>query len=57
MIDEADEREEDGLAGGGLDDSGFADTCGIEVDVGAFFGCFGSDVEIEDFDDVANEIG
>ena len=57
MVHEADEREEDGLAGAGLDDGGFANTGGVQVDVGAFFRCFGGDVEVEDFDDIADEVG
>ena len=40
-----------------LDDCGFANACGIEVDVGAFFGCFGCYVEVEDLDYVADEVG
>lgn len=44
MIHEADEWEENGLAGGGLDDGGLADTGGVEVDVGALFGSFSCDV-------------
>ena len=57
MVDEADKREENGLAGGSLDDGGFADAGGVEVDVGAFFGGFFFDVEVKDLDDVADEVG
>lgn len=56
MVDKADKREEDGLTGGCLDDGGLANTGGIEVDVGTFLSSFSADIEIKDFDNVADEI-
>lgn len=56
MVYEADEGKEDGLSGACLDDGGFAYTCGVEIDVGALFGRFGCDIEVEDFDYVADEV-
>lgn len=44
MVDETDQRQEDGLASGSLDDGGFADTGRVEVNVGTFLGSFGFDV-------------
>lgn len=46
MVYQADQGEEYRLSGGGFDDCGFAYTCGVEIDVGAFFGGFFLDVEI-----------
>jgi len=46
MVYQADQGEEDRLSGGGFDDCGFAHTCGVEIDVGAFFSGFLLDVEI-----------
>lgn len=37
MVYKADEREEYCLSGRGLDDCRFANSSGVEVDVGAFF--------------------
>ena len=37
MINEADERKEDGLSSRGLDDCGFANSCSVKVDVCALF--------------------
>ena len=57
MVDEADEREEDGLSGAGFDDCGLADTGSVEVDVGALFCCFCCDVEVEDLHYIAHQVG
>ena len=46
MIDKTNEREEDGLAGGGFDDCGFANPSCVEVDIGTFFRRLFLDVEI-----------
>ena len=46
MVDESDERKEDGLPGGSFDDGGFADSCRIKIYVGALFGCLGSDIKV-----------
>ena len=46
VVDEADEWEEDGLAGGGFDYGGLAYSGSVEVDVGAFFGSFFFDIEV-----------
>lgn len=57
IIHQPDEGEENGLAGRGFDDGGFADAGGVQVDVGAFFGGVFVDGEVEEFDDVADEVG
>jgi hypothetical protein len=44
VVYEADEGQENGLAGGGLDDGALADAGGVQVDVGAFFRGFGGDI-------------
>ena len=46
MINKTDEREEYGLAGGGFDDGGFANSSCVQVDVGTLLCCFFLDVEI-----------
>lgn len=46
--DETDEREEDGLAGGGLDDGALALALGVEVDVGSLGGLILVGVNVED---------
>lgn len=46
MVDEADEGKEYGLAGGGLDDGGFADSGGVEIDVCPFLRCLLLYIEI-----------
>ena len=56
VIHETDEWEEDSLASGGLDDSGLADSSGVEIDVGAFFGSFLFHVEVEKLDDVSDQV-
>lgn len=57
MVNQADQGEEDGLSGRCLDDCGFADAGGVQVDVGTLFGSIFFNVEIKDFDDVADEVG
>ena len=47
VVDETDERQEDGLAGGGFDDGGFAYSGRVKIDVCALFCGFFLDVEIE----------
>ena len=37
MIYKTDEREKNGLASGGFDDSGFADPSCVEIDISTFF--------------------
>lgn len=44
MVNETDEREEDCLAGGRLDDCGLSSARGVEIDVGAFFGSLCGDI-------------
>lgn len=56
MVDKADERKEYRLTGGCLDDGGFADTSGVEIDIGAFFRGFFFDVEIQELNDVTDEV-
>jgi hypothetical protein len=46
VVDETDERQEDGLSCGGFDDGGLAYAGRVQVDVCAFFRSFGCDVEI-----------
>jgi hypothetical protein len=57
VIYETDEGKEDCLSGGRLDNRGLANAGGVKVDVGAFFCSLSSDIEIQDFDDVSNEVG
>ena len=56
MVDETDEWKEDGLTGRGFDDGRLANSGGIEIDIGTFFGRFFFDVEIEKLDDIADEV-
>ena len=44
MVNSADEWEENGLSGGGLDNCGFAYSGGVEVDIGALFDGFSFDI-------------
>jgi hypothetical protein len=46
VVDQTDEREEDGLSGGGLDDGGFPNTCGVKVDISTFFSCLCLNIKI-----------
>lgn len=57
MIDQADEGKEDGLSGRCLDDGRFADTGGVEIDVGTFFGSLFFDIEVKDLNNIADEVG
>ena len=57
MVDEPDQGQEDGLARGGLDDGRFPSAGRVEVDVGAFGGVGFGDFEVEEFDDVADQVG
>lgn len=57
MVDETDEGQEDGLTGRSLDDGGLAYAGGIQVDVGTLFGGIFFDVQIENLDNVADEVG
>lgn len=56
MINKADEGEKDCLSSRGFDDGGFAHPGGVEIDVGAFFCCFLLDVEVKEFDYIADEV-
>lgn len=56
MVDKTDEGQEDGLAGGGLDDGGLANTSGIEIDICAFFGSFGGNIQVENFNNVSYKV-
>jgi hypothetical protein len=57
VVNQADQREKDGLSGTSFDHRRLAHTRGVEIDVCAFFCCFGFDIEIEEFDDVADKVG
>ena len=54
MIDKADEGQEDGLAGGGLDDCGFAHAGCVEIDIGAFFCSFFLNIKVEELNDISD---
>lgn len=56
VVHKADEGEEDGLSGGCLDNGGFADAGGVEIDVGAFFGGIFFDIKVKDFNNVADKV-
>ncbi len=56
MVDESNKRKEDCLAGRCLDDGGFANTCGVEVDIRPFFSSFFLHVKIQKLDYVADKI-
>lgn len=47
MIDKTDEREEDGLAGGGFYNGRLANSGRVEIDIGTFLCRFFFDIEIE----------
>jgi hypothetical protein len=44
------------LSSGGLDDCGFPNSGSIEVDISTLFCGFGCRVEVEEFDNIANEV-
>lgn len=56
MVDQADQGQEDGLAGRCLDDGRLAHAGCIQVDVGTLLGSVFVDIEIEDFDNVADKV-
>jgi hypothetical protein len=56
MIYEAYERKEDGLSSRCLDDGGFADAGGVEVNVSTFFSSFGRDIKVEYLNNVSYEV-
>lgn len=56
VVYKTNEGEEDGLTRRRLDDGRFANSGGVEVDVGAFFSGFFIDIKIEDLDDVSDEV-
>lgn len=56
MVDQTDERKEDSLAGRGLDNGGFSNAGGIQVDVGPFLHGLGLYIEIQQLDHVADEV-
>jgi len=56
VVDKTDKGKEDGLAGRGLDDRRFSSASGVEVNVGAFFGCLCSDIKVKDFDNVTDKV-
>jgi hypothetical protein len=56
VVDQADEWQEDGLSCRGFDNCGFANTSSIEVDIGSLLGCFGLNIEVKKFDNIADEV-
>lgn len=50
------QREEDSLAGRGLDDGGLANARRIEIDVGTFFGGLGGGIKVQELDYVSDEV-
>ena len=56
MVDQTDERQEDGLSCGCLDDCRLAHSGGVEIDVCTFLGRLSGDVQIQYFDDVTDQV-
>jgi hypothetical protein len=57
VVDKTDEWQEDCLPRGGFDNCRLANAGGVKVDVGSLFGRLSFNVEVEEFDDVADEVG
>ena len=56
MVNEADERQKDGLACRRLNDGRFADACSVQINVRAFRSIGFVDFEVKKLDDVADEV-
>jgi hypothetical protein len=56
VVDQTDERQEDGLSCGCLDDRRLAYSGGVEIDVCTLLSRFSRDVQIQYFDNVADQV-
>jgi hypothetical protein len=56
VVDKTDKRQENRLSCRCFDDCRLANTSSIEVDIGSFFGRLSFNIEIKEFDNVADKV-